>query len=105
MEDLSPYCYGFRHGRCTMKAFNVVLDRAADAVKWMVWDRHLCVLVTLDIRNALNSAPWRMIDAVIAGVGLTFYVRKLIRSYLSDRTILVSTEGRYTKTPMMYRVP
>lgn len=55
----------------------------------MIQDRHLYVLVTLDIRNAFNSAPWHHIDSAASRYGLPAYVRRLIRSYLSGRRIMV----------------
>lgn len=63
----------------------MVLSRAADAAKRVVRDRHLCILVTLDVRNAFNSAPWRHIDTAAAGFGLLFYIRELLPSYLVNR--------------------
>lgn len=46
-------------------------------------------MVTLDVRNAFNTAPWHLIDAVAAWFGLPLYVREVIRSYLNDRRILL----------------
>lgn len=45
--------YGFRPGSGTMEAIEAVLGVAAKAARGFTRDRHLCVLVTLDVRNAL----------------------------------------------------
>lgn len=75
-----------------MMAIEAVLTRVADAAKGVVRDRHLCVLMTLDVKNAFNSAPWEQIDPAVAGIGLSLYVRRILRSYLTDRAILVSLD-------------
>lgn len=64
-EGLSPNQYGFCPGRGIIKTIEAVLSRATDAARGVVQGRHLCVLVTLNIRNAFNSAPWEKIDTVI----------------------------------------
>lgn len=88
-----------------MEAVEAVLARAADAAKGVVQDRHLCVLVNLDVRNAFNSAPWNQIDSTVAGFGLPGYVRSLIWSYLSDRCILVAEGEAVRVMPMTCGVP
>lgn len=37
------------------------------------------ILVTFDVKNVFNSAPWRLIDAAVAGFGLPAYFRRIIR--------------------------
>lgn len=52
--SLSPNQYGFRHGTGTADAIKAIMAIADDAAKGVVKNRHLCVLVTLDIKNAFN---------------------------------------------------
>ncbi|XP_008181108.1 uncharacterized protein LOC103308814 [Acyrthosiphon pisum] len=52
-------------------------------------NRDLCVTVSLDVRNAFNTAPWRRIDAALCEKKVPSYLIRLIRSYLQDRSILV----------------
>lgn len=88
-----------------MEAIEAVLARAADAAKRVVWNRHLCVLMTLDAKNAFILAPWEQIDAVVAGIGLPLYVRRMLRSYLTDRAILVPLDGGFESRVMTCGVP
>lgn len=85
-------------------AIEAVLDGAADAARGFGKDKQLCILITLDIRNAFNSAMWEMIDGAVAGIGFLIYVRRLIRSYLSDRSILVLVDGSFVVRPMTWGV-
>lgn len=45
--------------------------------------------MTLDVKNAFNTVPWIYIDAAAASMGLLAYIRRFIRSYLFDKSILV----------------
>lgn len=81
--------YGFRPGRGTEDAIGTVLEIAGGASRGPVQDRHLCIMVTFDVKNAFNLAPWRLIDIAVTGFGLPAYFRKLVRSYLSERFLLV----------------
>lgn len=56
-EALAFSQFGFRPSRGTMEFIEVVLGTATDAAKGMVLNRHQCILVTLDVKNAFNSAP------------------------------------------------
>lgn len=86
---LSPKQIGFRHGTGAADAIDAILNIAKDAAKGVVRDKHLCVLVTHDVRNVFNSAPWCLIDVAVAGFGVPQYMRQLVRSYLSERIIIV----------------
>jgi len=49
--------YGFRHGRSTDDAIDRVICAAHGAELSTVQHRDLCVVVSLDVRNAFNTAP------------------------------------------------
>lgn len=51
--NLAPNQYEFRPGLGTMEAMEAVLDVVVEAAKRMVQGRHLCVLVTLDVKKCL----------------------------------------------------
>jgi len=53
----APNQYGYRRGISTMTAVMKVLDIAAGAAAGR-GTKDLCVLVTLDVRNAFNSLRW-----------------------------------------------
>lgn len=64
MEDeggLSELQFGFRQGRSTLDAINLVVDTAREAMGGSRKTRRLCALVTLDIRTPstpLRGARW-----------------------------------------------
>lgn len=63
------------------------------------------MLVTLDVRSAFNSALWRLIDAAVAGFGLSAYFRRIVRSYLAEKSILVPSEGTPQPRAMTCGIP
>lgn len=90
---LAPNQFGFRSGRGTLEAVEAVIRVDESAVRGVIRDRQLCVLVTLDVKNAFNSA---LIDSAAAGFGLPTY---LLRSYLSDRQITVPASSGNVEWP------
>lgn len=84
---LSPYQYGFRKGRQTIDAVNEVLNIARLAAE----ERNLCVLITLDVKNAFNSASWQLILEKLRQINISESLITIIASYLSGRKILIDT--------------
>ncbi|XP_062121740.1 uncharacterized protein LOC133835714 [Drosophila sulfurigaster albostrigata] len=57
--NLSPNQYGFRKARSTVDAIEKVVGIASNAIggtRWKGGQKKYCLMVTLDIRNAFNSA-------------------------------------------------
>lgn len=102
---LAPEPFGFQPRRGTQGAIQSALDVAVEAARGVTRDRYLCVLVTLDVANAFNTAPSSCINDACAGIGLPTYTRRLIRSYLMDRYILVPSEGQLLPRKMTCGVP
>uniref|UniRef100_A0A2S2Q781 Reverse transcriptase domain-containing protein n=1 Tax=Sipha flava TaxID=143950 RepID=A0A2S2Q781_9HEMI len=75
-----------------MDAVTRVLQMARSAGSGAVQYRDLCAMVTLDVRNAFNSAPWRLIDASLQKRNVPKYLVEVIRSYMSDRKILIGRD-------------
>jgi hypothetical protein len=86
---LSESQFGFRRGRSTLNAIQIVLDRAKWAGRGTWKYRDLFMLITLDVRNAFNSAPWIHIEQAIRERQVPKYLADLLRSFLSQRRILV----------------
>ncbi|SPP81369.1 blast:Putative 115 kDa protein in type-1 retrotransposable element R1DM, partial [Drosophila guanche] len=65
---LSPEQYGFRKGKSTLDAISKVVKTAEEACagsRWRGGSKSYCLVVTLDIRNAFNSADWsRTLEAL-----------------------------------------
>uniref|UniRef100_A0ABD2W1H1 Reverse transcriptase domain-containing protein n=1 Tax=Trichogramma kaykai TaxID=54128 RepID=A0ABD2W1H1_9HYME len=56
---LSDRQHGFRRGRSTIDAIESVTTAAREAVRGAIGSRKYCAVVTLDVRNAFNSARWK----------------------------------------------
>lgn len=82
-----------------------VLAEADAAACELVRGRRLCIMITLDVPNAFDSAPWRLIVAALKRRGTPLYLRLMIRSYLSERSLLVYQDGISVKRPMLCGVP
>lgn len=80
--------YGFRKGRSTMQALEKA--RALFEEGRPLW----CVLVTIDVRNAFNSADWRIILDKMGDKQNAPYIRKLTAEYPSEREILIEQGHR-----------
>jgi len=89
---LSANQYGFRRSKSTIDAIEEVLSIAESAKRGPVQDRDLCVLVTLDVRNTFNSAPWRFIDEALRRSSVPHYLVKILRSYMEDRKLKIGED-------------
>uniref|UniRef100_A0A2H8TW17 Retrovirus-related Pol polyprotein from type-1 retrotransposable element R1 n=1 Tax=Melanaphis sacchari TaxID=742174 RepID=A0A2H8TW17_9HEMI len=87
----APNQFGFRRGVSTESAIGTVLCIAAQAVT-TPRRKSLCVLVTLDVRNAFNSLGWTVIDAALRGINTPEYLVEILRSWLADGTLLTGEE-------------
>jgi len=87
----APNQFGFRRGISTVTAVNSVLDLAARAAA-TPGKKSLCVLVTLDVKNAFNSLRWPVIDEALRRLRTPEYLVEMLRSWLSDRTLLTGVE-------------
>lgn len=93
---LSENQHGFRSKHSTIGAISEVITETQRAWKGNQRTRNSCVLVTLDVKNAFNSAKWvDILDALEHRFRVPAYLRKVISDYLDDRELLYdSTEGQ-----------
>ena len=96
--DLSARQYGFRKGRSTVDAIEEVKRAMARAEAFNHHSRRVVLLVTLDVRNAFNSARWcDMLDALENTFHVPPYLMRLIQDYLRFRLLIYNTaEGPRT---------
>lgn len=97
--DLSDRQFGFRQGRSTIDAIQVVVKKVEMAESGNHYSKKIVMFVTLDVKNAFNSAKWAdMIDALKNNFNIPGYLLRMIKEYLSDRSLIYSTEsGRRRK--------
>lgn len=86
---LSPRQYGFQKGRQTVDAINEVLKIAREAENYSFANRRLCAVITLDVKNAFNSASWQIILDELRSRQIDETLIRIIYSYLSDRFIIL----------------
>lgn len=79
---LSSMQFGFRKGMSTVDAIKKVQDSTREA-------NNFAVMITLDVKNAFNSASWNGIIKILKKRQISPYIIKLICSYLENRKILV----------------
>lgn len=85
---LSDNQYGFREGKSTVDAISRVMREVTDAAAGPIYRRELCVLVTLDVANAFNSASWAIIITALEKKKVPNYLIEVLRDYLTDRVIM-----------------
>lgn len=90
----SEWQYGFREGKQTVDAINEVIKIAKEAANFPHKRRKLCVMITLDIKNAFNSASWDLIYEVLKNRKVDSSVLRLLKDYFSGRKILMEAEGK-----------
>lgn len=83
--------FGFKKGVSTESAIGRVLDIAARAAT-TPRKKSLCVLVTLDVRNAFNSLRWPVIDSALRAMNTPEYLVEMLRSWLSNRVLMTGEE-------------
>lgn len=102
---LSERQYGFRENRQTADAIWEVMRIARDAGNYSWRYRRLCAIITLDIRNAFNSASWQNILDDLRNRGIDESLIGIVADYLSQRSIILEAEGRIKKRPVNSGVP
>ncbi|BET02091.1 Reverse transcriptase (RNA-dependent DNA polymerase) [Nesidiocoris tenuis] len=91
---LSANQHGFRRGHSTINAIAEVVKalEVAESKNHHSWD--IVLLVTLDVKNAFNSARWvDFIDALQNKFGVPEYLMRVMRDYLRGRTLSYTDKG------------
>lgn len=91
--------FGLQPARLMVDAINEVLRIATSYPVDPTRVRHLCASIALDVRNAINSAPWPLIDAALRRKTVHFFMIPIFRSFISNQVLLVdSTQGKKNYT-------
>ncbi|CAB0040440.1 unnamed protein product [Trichogramma brassicae] len=94
-RGLSERQYGFRKGRSTIDAIEDVVSTAREAIagkRWYRGTKKYCAVVTLDVRNAFNSARWDNILAALRRLLVPDYLLRIIANYFSARVLDFTTD-------------
>ncbi|KAJ8910522.1 hypothetical protein NQ315_012819 [Exocentrus adspersus] len=83
-NEFSERQYGFRRGKSTIQAvenvINIVRENQTD--RW-------ATLITVDVKNAFNSASWDIILRKLRRMGIPKYLLSTIDNYLEERSIQI----------------
>lgn len=85
-EGLSVNQYGFRKHRSTIQAIERVLElgnRQRTQGRGQRWS----AMITFDVKNAFNSAPWTKIIAALETRNTPRYLINLVVDYFTDRVV------------------
>ena len=91
--DLPERQYGFRTGRSTIDAIQEVVKSAKSTERGNHFSRPVCLLVTLDVKNAFNSVRWvDELQTLNRNFRVPQYLLHIIGVYPRDRFIVYETE-------------
>lgn len=81
--------YGFRRSRSTIDA----ISRVMGIVRRGLDSTCMVAVLTLDIKNAFNSAPWCTIMNSLEAKRVPGYICRLLDDYFSERVLLYGEYG------------
>ena len=87
-NGLSKNLFGFRKGRYTVDYIHLVVNITIYARKGTGKRKGLCALISIDIRNAFNTAKWNICIEAMIRKKVPDYLLRMIDDYLSDRWVI-----------------
>lgn len=91
-HGLSERQFGFRKGRSTVDAMQIVIGNAEKALlKQRRGDRY-CAIITIDVKNAFNSASWEAIAKSLHKMRVPDSLCKMLESYFQNRVLVYETD-------------
>ncbi|XP_015509714.2 uncharacterized protein LOC107216897 [Neodiprion lecontei] len=93
---LSENQYGFRKGRSTLDAIDLVVNTAKEAIagkRWRRGTKKYCLVAALDIKNAFNSANWDCIMRALEEKQVPGYLCRMVASYFTSRVLRYDTQS------------
>lgn len=94
-SGLSDHQFGFRKERSTIDAMNKVVSiarKATEGKRWKGGTMKYCAIITLDMKNAFNTANWGNVMRALQRIGVPSYLLQTVGNYLKDRVLLYETE-------------
>lgn len=90
--DLSNRQKGFRRGMSTVDAIEEVKLAVQKAWNRNAYSQEIVLLITLDVKNAFNSARWvDILEAMSTEFNVPEYLMRIIEDYLRDRKLQYTT--------------
>ncbi|XP_015111507.1 uncharacterized protein LOC107037455 [Diachasma alloeum] len=82
--------YGFRRGGSTLDGIDLVISTAKEAIsatRLGEGTKKSCLVATLDINNAFNSAKWDCIMEALESMTVRGYLQRMVDSYFTERVL------------------
>ena len=96
---------GFRKGKSTVDVIQEVVDISTKARRGTGKRKGFCALISIDIRNAFNTARWSICMEAIVRKKFPDYLLRMIDDYLSDRWVIYESNKWYLKDEMTFGTP
>lgn len=97
-KKLNDRQFGFQKRKSTIDAMQIVKETAENVNRGHYKYRDLCVLVSLDIQNAFNSAPWVGIIKELIRWEMPKHMVEVIADYFTDRWLEVGENDKWKVT-------
>jgi hypothetical protein len=104
-NGLSPNQFGFRKGKSTLQAILTVIKRAKVAQVKTKGGNRLCGIITLDVKNAFNSASWGAIAQALYRLGIPEWLFRVMGDYFRNRLLIYDTEVGQERVKVSAGVP
>lgn len=103
LVDLAPNQFGFRRGRSTTDALMLVKSLARETIR----AGKVGIAISLDVANAFNSLPWRIIRRMLRWrKRFPIYLCRIVDAYLSNRWVeFMDANGRLVRRGVTAGVP
>lgn len=100
---LSTKQYGFRPGRSTIDAMSRVRELMVEANgRGQAYNLYVGML-TVDVKNAFNSAPCHLILEALLAKNVPVYMQSIISAYLTERKINVALPDGSSRSTAVWR--
>lgn len=104
-NGLSEKQFGFRKGKSTLEAILTVTKRAKIAQAKKKGGNRFCGIITLDVKNAFNSACWSAIAGALYRLGISERLFRLMGDYFKNRVLIYDTEAGQERIQVSAGVP
>ena len=104
-NGLSENQFGFRKVRSTVDAIQAVVDIATKARRGTGKHKRFCALISIDMRNAFNTARWNICIEAMVRKKVPDYLLQMIHDHLSDRWVIYEGEKWSLKEEMTCGAP
>ena len=104
-NGLSENQFGFRKGMSIVDILQEVVDITTKARRGTGKRKGFCALISIDIRNAFNTARWNICIEAMVRKKAPDYLLRMIDDYLSDRWMIYEVDKWSLKEEMICSTP